>query len=92
MHLLVLCLVEPVRIKLIAHALENAHYVCKTGRKLGQMTQVLERVRSAEILTKLVLSAGKSEDDVIEASSIFELGKVGGTTIARYFPWQVDKT
>lgn len=56
------------------------------------MTQVLGRVRSAEILTKLVLSAGKSEDDVIEASSIFGMGKVGGTTIARYFPWQVDKT
>jgi hypothetical protein len=39
-----------------------------------------------------VLSAGNGEDNAIEASSVFEMGKVGGTTIARYFPWQVDKT
>jgi hypothetical protein len=49
-------------------------------------------VRSAELWAKLVLSAGKGEDEAIEVPSVFGMRKVGGTTIARYFPWQVGKT
>ena len=40
---------------------------------------------------KLVLSAGKGENDAIDASQVFGMGKLGGTTIARYLPWQVGK-
>jgi hypothetical protein len=40
---------------------------------------------------ELVLSAGKDENDAIDAPEVFGMGKIGGTTIATYLPWQVGK-
>ena len=63
--------------------------MCKTGSKLGQMTQVSRAGDTLSAEAKLVLSVGKGENDAIDASQVFGLGKLGGTTIARNVPWQV---
>jgi hypothetical protein len=65
--------------------------MCKTGSKLGQMTQVFGPGDTLRAEAKLVLSAGKGENDAIDAPQVFGIGKLGGTTIARNLPWQVGK-
>jgi hypothetical protein len=65
--------------------------MCKTGSKLGQMAQVFGRELRSAADAKLVLSATKGENNAIDAPQLFGRGKLGGTTIARYLPWQVGK-
>jgi hypothetical protein len=57
--------------------LENAHYVCKTGSKLGQMTEVFGAGDTLSTEAKLVLSAGKGENDAIDPPQFFGTGKLG---------------
>jgi hypothetical protein len=65
--------------------------MCKTGSKLGQMTKIFGVGNGVSAKPGLVLSAGKGENDAIDAPQVFGIGKLGGTTIARYLPWQVGK-
>jgi hypothetical protein len=65
--------------------------MCKTGLKLGQMTQILGLGDAVGGKPRLVLARGKGENDAIDASQVFGMGRLGGTTIARYLPWQVGK-
>ena len=58
--------------------------MCKTGSKLGQMAPVLGAGDTLSSEEKLVLSAGKGENDAIDARQVFGMGELGGTTIARY--------
>ena len=58
--------------------------MCKTGSKLGQMTQVSEAGETLSAEAKLVLSVAKGENEAIDAPQVFGMGKLGGTTIARY--------
>ena len=65
--------------------------MCKTGSKLGQMTQICGVGDEVSAKPRLVLSATKGENDAIDAPQVFGMGKFGSTTIARYLPWQVGK-
>ena len=71
--------------------MQIASAMCKTGSKLGQMTQVLGARDTLKSEARLVLSVGKGETDAIDAPQVFGMGRLGGTTIARYLPWQVGK-
>ena len=55
------------------------------------MTHVFGAGDTLSSEAKLVPSAGKGENDAIDAPQVFGMGKLGGTTIARYLPWQVGK-
>ena len=44
--------------------------MCKTGSKLGQMTQVLGAGDTLSAESKLVLSAGKGENDAIDSTPV----------------------
>ena len=46
--------------------------MCKTGPKLGQMTQVFGAGDALSSEEKLVLSAGKGENDVVDAPKFSE--------------------
>ena len=66
--------------------------MCKTGSKLGQTAQIFGVGNAVSAKPRLVLSAGKGENDAIDVvPQVFGIGKLGGTTIARYLPWQVGK-
>ncbi len=65
--------------------------MCKTGLKLGQMTQIFGLGDAVGGEPRLVLSRGKGENDAIDASQVFGMGKLGGTTISTHLPWQVGK-
>ena len=55
------------------------------------MTQVFGAGDTLSAREALVLSAGKGENDAIDVNQVFGMGRLGGTTIARYLPWQVGK-
>jgi hypothetical protein len=65
--------------------------MCKTGSKLGQNDTSFGARDTLKSEARLVLFAGKGENDAIDVPQVFGMGRLGGTTIARYLPWQVGK-